>query len=74
MAFFDKEVDGSRLAVRRCSIRLPRFERFEFLSLNLVGRLFFVMKMSFKLDAAKTFSRALFNVEFICLFGQRYKI
>ena len=42
--------------------------RFEFISLRFVGRLFFVMKMSFKFDTAKKFFRVLFDSEFICLF------
>ena len=56
-AFFNKEINRSKLAIRWCPIRLLRFERFEFVSLRFVGRLFFVMKMSFKFDTAKKFFR-----------------
>ena len=63
--FFNKEINRSKLAIRWCPIRLLRFKRFEFVSLRFVGRLFFVMKMSFKFDAAKKFFRVLFDSEFI---------
>ena len=50
------------------------FERLEFVSLRFVGRLFFVMKMSFKFDTAKKLFRVLFSSEFFCLFGQWHEI
>ena len=63
-AFFDKEVDGRKLAVR-CPIRVLRFEQFEFVSLKLVERFFVVMKMHLKFDTAKKFFSVPFNVEFV---------
>ena len=46
----------------------------QFVSLRFVGRLFFVMKMSFKFDTAKKFFRVLFDSEFICLFSKWHEI
>ena len=38
VAFFNKEIDGIKLAIRWCPTKLLRFEPFEFVCLKLVGR------------------------------------